>query len=83
MLNLEEYRLHTQNQLIILDDMKLLKITVDNITQLGLRPPELRQLFNKLGYYYCWFVIPIKVKIGDFHNKIKSDLSESFLVYGL
>ena len=46
--------------------------------QFGLRHPELRQLFNKLRYFYGWFVISRNIKIGDFHNKIKSNLSESF-----
>ena len=57
LLNLDEYRLRTQNQLLILDYMNLSKIPVDNITQFGLRPPELRQHFNNLGDYYRWFVM--------------------------
>ena len=56
-LDIYEYSLHTQNQLLILDYLKLSKISVDKITQFGLRPPELLQLFNKLGDYYCWVLI--------------------------
>ena len=37
--------------------MKLSKGLVDNITQFGLRPPELRQHFNNFGDYYRWFVM--------------------------
>ena len=43
--------------------MKLSEILVDKITPFGLKPPELRQLFNKIGDYYRWFVISIKVKL--------------------
>ena len=56
MLELEEARLHTANQLLILDDLKLSKISVDKVTQFGLRPPEL--LFvDRLGEYYRWFLL--------------------------
>ena len=83
LLDIDRYRLHTKNQLIILDDLKLSKISVHKITQFGLRPPELRQPFNKLRDYYRWFKISSKAKIGDFHNKNKSNLSESCWFYGL
>ena len=65
---------------MILNDLKSSEISVDNITKLGIIPPKLSQLFNKLGYFYYWFVIPSKSKIGDFHNKLKSKLSESCCV---
>ena len=39
LLDIDRYRLHTKNQLIILDDLKLSKFSVDKITQFGLRPP--------------------------------------------
>ena len=64
LLDIYEYRLKNQNKLIILDALKLSKTSVDKITQFGLIPSELSQLSNKLGYYYRWFVIPSKVKIG-------------------
>ena len=57
--------------------MKLSNISVDKITQFGIIKPELHQLFNKLGYYYHWFVISIKVKMGGLHNKTKPNLLES------
>ena len=37
LLDIDEYRLHTKNQLLILDDLKLSNILVDKITQFGLR----------------------------------------------
>ena len=60
--------------------MKLSKISVDNITQFDLRPPELCQIVNKLEEYYYCFVISSKVKIGYFHIKTRISLSESFWV---
>ena len=83
MLDIDEYRSHTQNQLLILDNLKLSKISVDRITQFDIRPPELRQLFNKLGYYYSIFVISIKVNIGYFRDKIKSNSLWTLWVDGL
>ena len=49
----EKYRLHTQNQILILDYLNSSKISVDNITQFGLRTPELCELFHKLANYHC------------------------------
>ena len=54
---IDQYRLHTKKQLIILDYIKLSKLLVDNITLVDLRPPEPHQLLNKLGDYYHWFLI--------------------------
>ena len=39
-LGLNNHRLHSANQLLILDDLKLSKISIDNVTQFGLRPPD-------------------------------------------
>ena len=74
LIDLDKYRLHTQNLLIIFDYPNESKISVDNITQFGLRPQKLRQLFNKLGYYYRWFVISSEVKIANFHHESNSNL---------
>ena len=71
----DKYRLHTQNQPLLLYYLRLSKISVDKITQCDIRP--LRQIFNKPGEYYRCFVVSSKVKIVDFHDKIKSNLSYS------
>ena len=39
LIDIDEYRLHTQNQLLILNDLKLSKISVDKITKFGIRSP--------------------------------------------
>ena len=83
-LDLDDWRLHTPNQLLILDDLKLSKVSVDKVTQFSLRPPELRSLFNKLGNYYRWFVVSkTKVKVQAFPNKITLLLPESSWIDGL
>ena len=48
------------------------------MTQFGPRPPDLRELFDKLRYYYRWFVISGKVFKNMFQEKITINLSESF-----
>ena len=60
---------------MILYDLKLYKISVDKMTQFGLRPPELRKLLDKLGDYYRWFVIYGKVKENVLQEKITVNLS--------
>ena len=61
-INLDNFRLHTENELLILDDLKLSKISVDKVIQFGLRPPELCELIDEFGHYYCWFVVCGKIK---------------------
>ena len=65
-LGLETWRLYTKNQNLMLENLKLSNILVNKVTQFGLRPPELRELFRKLGNYYRWFVISNKIKITNF-----------------
>ena len=68
----------TRNQNIIMDDLKLSKISVDKITQYGLRPPELLRFINMLEKYYRWFVIiPGKVKVKEFKDYISTNLYRS------
>ena len=83
LLDQDKDSLHTQNQLIILNYQNVSEILVDNIAQVGIRPPELHQIINKPGDYYGWIVIKIKVKIRDFPNKIKGNLSDPCWVDGL
>ena len=51
-MNFDTGRLQTASQNLIIDDLKLSKISVDKVTQFGLRPPELRKIFTKLGNYF-------------------------------
>ena len=79
-INLDDFILHTENQLMILDDLKLSKIPVDRMTHFCLRPPELCESFDKLVDYYRWLVISIKVKENVLLDKIIINLSDSFWV---
>ena len=42
---LDEWRQHSASQKLILDDLKLSKISVDKVTRFGLRPPEFLHFF--------------------------------------
>ena len=75
---LEEWRMTTQSQILITDDLKLSKVSVDKLTQFSLRPPEFLTLFNKVGEYYRWFVIDTSKISGDKLQKyIDVQLEES------
>ena len=75
-IELEDFRLHTPKQVLILDDLKLSKLSVDKITQFSLRPPEFLQLFNELGNYFRWFHISNRVKETKFPDNINTSLSK-------
>jgi len=64
--DLAQWRQHTPNQLLILNDLKLSKMSVDKINRFSLRPPEFLELSDNVGAYYRWFYISKK--------KIKSEL---------
>ena len=54
-MGLPVFRQFTQAQLVLLDDFYYSKVTVDNITLFGFRPPELLPLIRSPGIYYRWF----------------------------
>ena len=82
--NMESWRLHTDNQLLILDDIKLSKMSIDKVTHFGLRPPELLQICDKLGDYYRWFHISnTKVRVSDFPKKLKENIHYSCWIDGV
>jgi len=58
--NLPQRRQHTPNQLLILDDLKLSKVSVDKITQFSLKLPEFIELLENLGEYHRWLCISKK-----------------------
>ena len=68
-INIDDFILHTENKLLILDDLKLSKISFDKVTQFGLRPPKTCEFFDRLGDYYCWFVISGEFKEPCFSTK--------------
>ena len=61
-----------------MDDLKLSKMSVDKITQYGLRPPELLRVVNMLGKYYRWFeILPGKIKTSELQYYISTNLYKS------
>jgi len=82
--DMDEWRQHSANQVLILDDLKLSKISVDKITQFSLRPPEFLKVFDKVGDYFRWFTISeTKIKVDMLPDKIVNVLSESCWIDGL
>ena len=83
-LHLDAWRWHTDSQLLILDDLKVSKISIDKVTQFSLRPPELMSLFDTLGNYFRWFQISKnKIKVNDLPGKLSASLSETCWIDGL
>ena len=80
---MEQWRRHTNNQLLILDDLKMSKMSVDKVTHFGVRPPELLKICDKLGDCYFWFHISKnKVKVADFPMKLNEDIYHSCWIDG-
>ena len=78
------YRSQTSIQNLIIDDLKISKLSVEKVTQFDLIPTELRGLFNKMGDYFCWFVIDkAKVNVNKSLEKTTIDLSTSCWIYCL
>mmetsp|Transcript_19481 Transcript_19481/g.27406 ORF Transcript_19481/g.27406 Transcript_19481/m.27406 type:complete len:548 (+) Transcript_19481:1364-3007(+) len=84
-LGLSLWRQHTDNEIQILKDIKQCPISVDKISQFGVRPPELRHLFNRVDQYYCWFIIQKGKTISGskLHELISEDLKKSIFVDGM
>ena len=78
-----KWRHHTPSQILITNDLKLSKLSVDKITQFGLRPPEFLKLFNKVSDYFKWFHVGKKIKVDEFPDKLKSSLLETIWIGSL
>ena len=63
--NFPRWRKHTDNEKLIMNDLKQSKIGYDKITQFSLRPCELKPIVDMVGHYYRWFIIDMKKKILD------------------
>ena len=76
-LDMDEWRQHTANQVLVLDDLKLSKLSVDKITQFSLRLPKVLKVFDKVGEYYRWLSISkTKIKVDMLPEKIVSVLRD-------
>ena len=52
-----EWRQHRDEELLVLQGVFNTPISVDKITNISVRPPELRGLFRHVGNYYRWFIV--------------------------
>ena len=75
---------HRDEELLVLQGLFNSPISVDKITKFSVRPPELRQIFRKVGNYYRWFIIK-KVRMGRemLENVLDVCLKSSMWIYGL
>ena len=55
--NLPGWRQNSENEMRIYQELTQSKVSIDKITAFSLRPPELRNLFNKTGQYFQWFSV--------------------------
>ena len=77
------WRQFTPSQKLILNDVKLSKVSVDKVTKFCLRPLELLQLFNMMGDYYRWFNFDGRTQDAMIPIKITSILLETCWINGL
>ena len=83
-LELDEWRLHTVSQQSILNDLKSSNVSVDKITEFGLRPPELLRIIPMVGQYYRWFYTNgKKVKKERIENMVNGIALQSCFIDGL
>ena len=83
--NLPEWRKHSMNEKLLLNDLKQSKMGYDKVIQFSLRPLELKPIIEKIGQYYRWFHIEMKKKLnGEKMNEgIRDELKETLWIDGL
>ena len=80
----DEWRHHSDSERLILEDIKMSKISIDKITQFSIRPPELRYLIDQTGNYFRWFkIIPQQLKEDDLREELSDDLLSSSWIDGM
>ena len=82
---LDQWRQHTENELLIFDDLKQSNLSIDKITQYCLRPPEFRKTIDMVGHYYRWFYIQMNSKLDSvkMDEMINQSLEVTWWVDGL
>ena len=56
-LQLDKWRQHTPNQILIMDDLKMSNVSIDKVTQFSMRPPEFIGIIDSVRDYFRWFHI--------------------------
>ena len=84
---LQIWRKHTTSKIKIFEDLFKSKISIDKVSLFSLRPPELRNVINKMSHYFRWFHTDLKRSnklSGDKMNEyIRIDLYNSWWINGL
>ena len=83
--SLQTWRKVTENEGILMDDIKQSDMGYDKVTQFSLRPCELKVLIKKVGDFYRWFYVVMdeKLTVSKMQDVILGDLSKSAWVDGL
>ena len=82
---LPNWRQHSINDKLLMNDIKQSGLSVDKVTQFSLRPPELRGTIDMVGNYFRWFHIIMQKKINseEMDTIIHIDLKKTWWVDGL
>ena len=73
-----------ESELLILQGSDKSSISIDKVSKFSVRPPELRQITDKLGDYFRFFyVTPSKLRYNDIATVINDDVWKSAWVDGL
>ena len=77
----EEWRQHSDNVILIVDDIQTSNISVDKISQFSCRLPEFRFVFNSVGEYYrCFTVDRKKVSPQAMREKLNEDIIQTCFI---
>ena len=81
---LDDWRYHTDSEILILEDIKKSKLSIDKISQFSIRPPELRCLIDQVGNYYRWFeVLNEELNEDTMRNFLSDNLISSSWIDGM
>ena len=81
--DLPSWRLHSENEIVILKGLIDNRISVDQITKFSVRPPELSYLFDQLVNYFRWFTFDSEYLDREkMEIEINDDISRSSWIDG-
>ena len=77
------HRLFTANQTLLHHGNVAHSSSFDHVTQFSLRPPEILELFAKLGAYFRWFEIGEVMSLDAIEEGLKTNVVESMWIDGI
>jgi hypothetical protein len=78
-MNVSESRKIKANQMLLYRGTAVKAGSYDKVTLFGLRPPELMQLFRKVGGYYRWFVFEKESSLKAIREQVTNTVSDSLV----